>query len=80
MKENQIMKYRHGELTSKPGIFAVLTGSRYFTDTETESEQAAKICALKMSAQWYRAQMDAAHSKLESLGAIDAMDPYDYLA
>ena len=74
------MKYCHKEMKSKPGTWAVFTGVRYFTDTETDSERAAEIRALKMSAQWYRAQSDKAHSKLESLGAIEVMDPYGYLA
>ncbi len=74
------MKYRHAEMKSKPGVFAVFTGVKYFTDTETDSEEAAKIRALQMSAQWYRAQLDKAHEKLRDLGAIDRADPYDYLA
>lgn len=74
------MKYRHAELISEPGIFAVFTGAKYFVGTTTESEKEAEIRAFQMSAQWYRAQMDKAHERLQDLGAVDETDPYGYLA
>ena len=62
------------------GKWAVFSGKAYFIDTITSNEEEAKIEALKMSAIWYRDQMDKAHKELEKIGAVNEYDPYDYLA
>lgn len=72
------MKYRHEKLAA--GQWAVVSGKQYFRSTLTDSERAAEIRALEMSAQWYHEQAHKAHERLQDLGAIDETDPYGYLA
>jgi len=57
------MKYKAKQLQS--GNWAVFTGKRFFTDTETTSKDEAIENALIRSMSFYQGQMDDAFDELE---------------
>ena len=52
------MKYKAQQLNN--GNYAVVAGSKYFTDTETDSKEQAEKMAIIKSMQWYQSQIDTA--------------------
>ena len=72
------MKYKAGQLND--GKWAVLTGSKYFTESVTDSKQAAERDALIRSMQWYYAMSEEAWQAGINAGIIDhSEDRTDYL-
>jgi type IV pilus biogenesis protein CpaD/CtpE len=59
------MRYKVVELPE--GKYAVGFGKRYFTDEVYDSEQAAQIRVVEMSAQYYQSMIYACQSKWEEL-------------
>jgi hypothetical protein len=72
------MKYKAGQLND--GTWAVLTGSKYFTESLTDSKQAAERDALIRSMQWYYEKSVEAWDAGIDAGIIDhSEDRTDYL-
>ena len=72
------MKYKAGQLNN--GKWAVLTGSKYFTESVTDSKQAAERDALIRSMQWhYEKSIEAWEAGIDA-GIIDrGEERADYL-
>lgn len=77
------MKYKHGKvIVNGEEKWAVLTGSKYFTNTVTDSEAIAEERALLKSMQWYAMQMDKAWNRVvenaEKSGRVEYGSVYCY--
>lgn len=72
------MKYKAQQLNN--GNYAVVAGSKYFTDTETDSKEQAEKMAIIKSMQWYQSQIDTAWQNGLDSGLFDYYeDRGDYL-
>lgn len=72
------MKYKAQQLNN--GNYAVVAGSKYFTDTETNSKEQAEKMAIIKSMQWYQSQIDTAWQNGLDSGLFECWeDRGDYL-
>ena len=80
------MKYKAKKITigEHTGKWAVFAGSRYWEHTCTDDQNESEKAALRMSACWYRDQMDIALMKYDELAQADgtycSSDPHSFLA
>tara|TARA_B100002019_G_scaffold206152_1_gene178910 strand:- start:3215 stop:3433 length:219 start_codon:yes stop_codon:yes gene_type:complete len=72
------MKYKSGQLTN--GKYAVFAGSKYFTDTITDTKDKADKLAIVESLLWHQRQMDKLKLVADKSGHFKGENIDDWLA